>query len=111
MEIKVRDLGQVEEKSVQQVEEELLKKHEESLNDDSPKEEVSNEEAPVVESEVKEEVQEEPQEIELTEEQVLSHIRNRYNKEITSIDDLFAERETQDELPEDVAAYFKYKKG
>ncbi len=110
MEIKVRDLGQVEGKSTQQVEEELLKKHEESLNDDSPKEEVSNEEAPVVESEVKEEVQEEPQEIELTEEQVLSHIRNRYNKEITSIDDLFAERETQDELPDDVAAYFKYKK-
>ena len=62
MEIKVRDLGQVEGKSTQQVEEELLKKHEESLNDDSPKEEVSNEEAPVVESEVKEEVQEEPQE-------------------------------------------------
>ena len=106
MEIKVRDLGQVEEKSVQQVEEELLKKHEESLNDDSPKEEVSNEEPPVVESEV----QEESQEIELTEEQVLSHIRNRYNKEITSIDDLFAEKETQGKLPEDVAAYFKYKK-
>jgi hypothetical protein len=104
MEIKVKALDGVEQKSTAEVEEELLQKHEEQFEDSAPTEETQ-----VVEEPQTEEVeQQEPQGI--TEEQVLSHIKERYNKEITSVDELFVEREAQEELPEDVAAYFKYKK-
>lgn len=102
MEIKVRALDGVEEKSVQQVEEELLKKHEEQMNGGGVAEEVkidtSNIEPPVVEEE------------ELSEEKVLSYIGKRYNKQINSFDDLMAERQESEPLPEDVAAYLKFKK-
>tara|TARA_B100000795_G_scaffold61279_1_gene41102 strand:- start:295 stop:1374 length:1080 start_codon:yes stop_codon:yes gene_type:complete len=97
MEIKVRALDDVGEKSTAQVEEELLQKHEDKFEDSTSNEQV-----------VVEQPQEEVQG--LTEDQVLSHIKERYNKEFTSMDDIFEERETQEELPEDVAAYFKYKK-
>ena len=93
MEIKVRALDGVEEKSAAQVEEELLQKHEDKF-----------EEPAAEESTIETEVQG------ITEDQVLSHIKDRYNKEFNSMDDIFAEREVQEELPEDVAAYFKYKK-
>ena len=43
------------------------------------------------------------------EEDVLSYIGKRYGKEINSLDEL-SEREESEELPEDVASYFKYKK-
>ena len=99
MEIKVRALDDVEPKSKVEVEEELLQKHEEKFEDSTPKEEVANIEEPL-----KEEVQG------LTEDQVLSHIKDRYNKEFTSVEEMFAEQKSQEELPEDVAAYFKYKK-
>jgi hypothetical protein len=85
MDIKVRALDDVELKSAAQVEEELLQKHEDKFEEQ------------VVVEQPQEEVQG------LTEDQVLSHIKERYNKEFTSVDDIFAERE-------DVAAYFKYKK-
>ena len=51
----------------------------------------------------------EEEKVQLTEEDVLSHINKRYNKEINSVDDLFKEKESQEDLPEDVAAYLKYK--
>ena len=92
MDIKVRALDDVELKSAAQVEEELLQKHEDKFEEQ------------VVVEQPQEEVQG------LTEDQVLSHIKERYNKEFTSVDDIFAEREAQEELPDDVAAYFKYKK-
>ena len=47
---------------------------------------------------------------ELKEEDVLSYIGKRYNKQINSFDDLMAERSQAEEMPEDVAAYMKYKK-
>jgi hypothetical protein len=97
MDIKVRALDDVGEKSTAQVEEELLQKHEDKFED-------STSNGQVVVEQPQEEVQG------LTEDQVLSHIKERYNKEFTSMDDIFEERETQEELPEDVAAYFKYKK-
>jgi hypothetical protein len=111
MDIKVRALDAEEQKSTAQVEEELLQKHEESLeestaNDDGV--EAGTESATPVQEQ--EEVQSQEETQGLTEEQVLSHIKERYGKEITSVDELFAEREAQEELPEDVAAYFKYKK-
>jgi hypothetical protein len=51
-----------------------------------------------------------PQENELKEEDVLSYIGKRYNKQINSFDELMAERSQAEEMPEDVAAYMKYKK-
>lgn len=114
MEIKVRALDDSAEKSSQQLEQELLDKHEEKQKG----EEVKKEESPVTEkketvettSEESQQPLEKTPEVELTEEDVLSHINKRYNKEISSVDELFAEKEKNEELPEDVAAYLKYKK-
>ena len=96
MEMKVRLLDGSEEKGVAQIEQELLEKHE---NDLSAQEEVEEEvEEHVVTTD------------ELKEEDVLSYIGKRYNKQINSFDDLMAERRDAEELPEDVASFLKYKK-
>lgn len=105
MEIKVREVsGEV--KSVQEMENLLLKKHEEEMNGqaegqlqlqlepEQQQEPVHNE--PIASQEIKEE-------------DVLSYIGKRFNKEIKSFDELMSER-NQEELPEDVSAFLKYKK-
>ena len=61
------------------------------------------------EVEVKDETPE-PQPREIEDKDVLSYIDKRYGKQISSMDELLTEREKAEELPEDVAAYFKYKK-
>lgn len=122
MELKVRAVEAVEEKSVQEVEQELLDKHEEKFSDSDE----TTKETPQVKmdfaegkseettTEVKETSEEKPEPVqepaELSEEDVLSYIGKRYGKEINSLDELSAAREEAEELPEDVAAYFKYKK-
>lgn len=85
MEFKVRELDGTEEKSIQEKEQELL--------DNAEKPEPIPEESSGIKDE-----------------DVLSYIKDRYNKEITSIDQLFEERESQEELPEDVKAYYEYRK-
>lgn len=123
MELKVRAVDAVEEKSVQEVEQELLDKHEEKLNEaseateETPQikmdfaEESVVEDTPKVEEEKIEETPEPVEEpAELSEQDVLSYIGKRYGREINSLDELNAAREEAEELPEDVAAYFKYKK-
>lgn len=116
MEIKVRAVEGNEEKSVQQVEQELLDKHEAQQNNEttptpetvSVKEEVvSKEEPKATEPEAKEEIK--TQSSELTEEDVLKFIGNRYGKEFKSIDELNQQRE-EEPLPEDVSKYLQYKK-
>lgn len=97
MELKVRSLDVIEPKSVQEVEEQLLNQHEDSLNQEQER---------VLENET---VTDSPV-IELKDEDVLSYIGKRYNKQINSLDDLVAERENAEPLPEDVSAYIKYKK-
>jgi len=126
MDIKVREVT-TEEKSSQQIEQELLDKHEETQNttqeDAQPQEVEVKEETKEVENvqeEEKEEIKEEtesppveeqpPVNKELAEDEVLSYIGKRYGKEINSIDELISNREEADPLPEDVAAYLKYKK-
>ena len=103
MEIKVKSLDSVPEKSTQEVEETLLKKHEEEttqVND-----------TPVEDTSVNETVQEPINEnIGLKDEDVLSYIKERYNKDISSVDDLFSEREQSNDLPEEVSKYLDYKK-
>ena len=122
MELKVKAVEAVEEKSMQEVEKELLDKHEEKLIE----EDKASEEAPQVKMdfaegnsehtnpEAKETSEEKPEPVqepaELSEEDVLSYIGKRYGREINSLDELNAAREEAEELPEDVASYFKYKK-
>ena len=101
MEYKVRSLDVIEPKSVQQVETELLDKHEQSLNN-------VQEDVQVIENNTQEIVQN--PNLDLKEEDVLSYIGKRYNKQINSFDELMAERKESEELPEDVSAYMKYKK-
>ena len=119
MDIKVREVS-AEEKSTQQIEQELLDKHEEKFESD----ETQSEQPPVVveqtnaseEVKIDEDVaqEESPAEPlaskELDENEVLSYIGKRYGKEINSIDELVSKREDSEPLPEDVAAYLKYKK-
>ena len=124
MEMKVRAVESVEEKSMQEVEKELLDKHEEKLIEDDNQaektpqvkmdftEEKDKEDSSVKENDKEEasveEVAEQP--YDLKEEDVLSYIGKRYGREINSLDELNAAREETEKLPEDVAAYFKYKK-
>lgn len=98
----VRDIGAGEERSIQEIEQELLDKHEEKLNQETVQEETT-----VVVDEVVNEGVNSP---ELKDEDIVSYIKGRYNKEINSIDELFKERETNEELPSDVSAFLKYKK-
>lgn len=106
MELKVRSIEGIEQKSVQEVEEQLLVKHEESLDDPKPVDDT-----PVVEQKTEvDPVKSETIVPEINEEGVLSFIKEKYNKKINSVEELFAEREQREELPEDVAAYLKYKK-
>lgn len=104
MEYKVRLLDGIEEKGTAQVEQELLEKHEQEISgnvQDIVQDNVQ------VQDDVQDVIQPEP---ELNEEQVLSYIGKRYNKQINSLDELTAQREEAEALPEDVAAYMKYKK-
>jgi len=117
MEIKVKDLGSDEEKSVSQKEQEVLDKAVEQETAAPKVEEVSSEPpsepTPQVEESAKPQ-EEAPKEVtqssELNEEDVLSFIKNRYDKEVASVSDLFAEKEANVDIPEDVAAYLEYRK-
>ena len=114
MEIKVKEYDSGPQKSKAQVEEELLQKHEAEVSGESVEEnkveavkigETKTEEPIKAEEPIKEEpVVEKPQ---LGEQEVLSFIREKYSKEVNSIDDLLAKRE-QEELPSDVATYLQY---
>ena len=116
MEIKVRDLGSAEEKSVAQKEQEVL---DNAASKDVAEVKVAEVEAPKVEAEPQTTDSEEPksespkevtQSSELSEDDVLSFIKNRYDKDVASVSDLFVEKEANEELPEDVAAYMEYRK-
>jgi len=110
MEIKVRALDTPEQKSTQQIEQELLEKHEQETNNETTEvkevvEEKKEEPQTQLEFEDKKETTESvvddtpvepaPEVIppEISEKDVLSYIGKRYNKEITSLDELTAERE------------------
>ena len=125
MDIKVREVT-AEEKSTQQIEQELLDKHEEKFQSETEQESIKvksvdtetgievKEDKTQVETSVEEVVEEKPPQLktppELNEDEVLSYIGKRYGKEINSIDELVSQREESEPLPEDVAAYLKYKK-
>lgn len=97
----VRDIGVGEERSIQEIEQELLDKHEEKFNQETTKEETTE----VVVEEIVEQSTSE-----LKDEDIVSYLKGRYNKNINSVDELFKEREANEDLPEDVSAFLKYKK-
>lgn len=92
----VKVLDGTEEKGVVEKEQELVDKHEKEQNQQDPP---PSEDPPPP-----------PADDEIDEQKVLSYIGKRYNKQINSIDDLVAERQQAEELPEDVSAFLKYKK-
>jgi hypothetical protein len=113
MELKVKALDAAEEKSMQELETELVE-GKSPIVDEIPKIDLSR---PKVEQKVEEKIEEKVEEKieekiedELDDNKVLSYIGKRYNKQINSFDELMAERKEAEELPEDVAAYLKYKK-
>jgi hypothetical protein len=89
-----------EEKSPAEIEREVVQ-----MYDEQPE---TQEET--LEEAVQEEVQEEIVSNELDDNTVLSHIKNKYGREVNSLEDLFKEQQAPEELPEDVSTYLKYKK-
>lgn len=99
MEFTVRAIDNSDVKSVQEVEKELLEKHEQEISGQYAETSVET-----IADATNDSV------AELTEDQVLSYIGKRYNKQINSFDELMAERKESGDMPEDVAAYMKFKK-
>jgi len=115
MEIKVKAVGDAEEKSIQQVEQELLDKHQENsgseVSVETNVETTNTVEAPDTKTEtpeLKEEI--ETQSSELKEEDVLKFMESRYGREINSLDELNQTRKEDEPLPEDVSKYLQFKK-
>ena len=115
--VKVVDAN-VEEKSRAQVEETLLKEHEDQYKDSSDgieridfsnKQDSSTTETIVDKGKTDEIKKDETASPEFNDDDVISYIKKRYDKDINSIDELFAEKEANTELPEDVSKYLKYK--
>lgn len=118
MEFKVREVNGENEKSRAEVEQELLDKHEEQFADsdagndtNTPRVENGNESTTTTQEqeEIQSKDETQTQSSELSEEDVLKYIGNRYGKEIKSLDELNQQRE-EEPLPEDVSKYLKYKK-
>lgn len=101
MELKVKLVDETETKGVQELERELVDKHEQELEQESQES---------AQDGIGGSAESEAGQVELNESDVLSFISKRYNKQINSFDELIQERSNQEEIPEDVAAYLKYRK-
>ena len=119
-EFKVREVGFEEEKSTQETEAALLEQHAEEqgepVGEQKVEESVVSAEGVVVDVQHANENEETntvkaegPNEV-LTDDSVLSYIKDRYDKDVNNLNDLFDERESNDALPEDVNAFLKFKK-
>ena len=104
-----------EEKSVQEVEETLLKVHEMKTGISQIEEpetlKVDITAEPDTAGTIEGDEKSTPQSPSFDDEDVLSYIRSKYNKEVNTLDDLFKPIENPQELlPEDVSAFLKFKK-
>jgi hypothetical protein len=109
MEIKVRTVeGDV--KSTQELERELVEKHERetAIDKDGPSKVDATPEGQ--DSPKKEESKKEEEVVELDEAQVLGFLKDKYGYEGEGLAPLLTKEEKEDVLPEDVAAFLKYKK-
>ena len=116
MEITVKDLGSIDEKSIAQKEQALLDKAEGKTAEGTDPiivDDVSNGTPPTTQDVNADDGLDSTAAAppsELSEEDVLSFIKNRYNKDVSSVSDLFATKEANEQIPEDVAAYLEYRK-
>jgi len=117
--MKVREVEGLEGKSVQEVENELLDKHNNSGEEggDAGKDaevDAVGDPKPDAVSDAGDagDAGDSTPTLEIKDEDVLSYIKSKHGKEVKSLDDLFKapEQKTEVELPEDVKAYFEYKK-
>jgi hypothetical protein len=110
MEFKVKSVEGITQKSAAEIEEKLLEKHSSENEQVEPEQKVQLTEK-IQEPEVeKPKVEEKPPSSELNDENVLNFIKDRYNKDINSVEELFETKESNVALPEDVELYFNYKK-
>lgn len=93
----VKEVGVVDTKSTQEIEAQLLQEHQTKI------EETITEQVPEV-------IATEVIQNEIKEEDVLSYLGKKYNKELKSIDDLISSKEDSEKLPEDISVYLKYRK-
>ena len=100
-EFKVRAV-EFEEKGVAEIEDQLLKEHDDKINGTPAP---SNTETIEFPTSVGENISED-----LDDNRVLSYLGKRWNREITSLDELADQRRENEELPEDVSTFLKYKK-
>lgn len=104
-EFKVRAV-EFEEKSMAEKEAALLEGLEDHSGDnDTIKVDLTEDQPPVDTV-----IENQPEEVDLDDNKVLSYLGKRWNKEITSLDELVEQRAQAEELPEDVSAFLKYKK-
>jgi hypothetical protein len=101
----VKEIDAVE-KSTVEIEEKLLKDHEDKFE---PIIEGKDKDDKVIVDE-KKVIDDKAPAPELNDADIISYLKNKYNKDIESVDQLFEEKQANEELPEDVSAYFKYKK-
>lgn len=92
MEFKVREAGSVQPKSKQEQEREVVKLHEEANKDNQ---------------EIKEEQVLTP---EIDEEKILNFIESKHGKKFSKLEEIFQPVVQEKELPEDVEAFYKFKK-
>lgn len=92
-----------QEKSVAEVEQQLLDDHAEKT---TPIEEMAAE-LKETQGQAPEVIESQPQ---FGDDDVLSYLKTRFNKEVNSLDELFTEKPQQELLPEDVSAFLKFKK-
>jgi hypothetical protein len=123
MEIKVKAVGGNTQKSTAEIEEQLLTKHQESLEDskegvesqtvttqETKAEAVEEQSKPEEKKETPEKVEEKTPSSELNDENVLSFLKERYDRDISSVDELFETSESNPELPESVSKFLEYNK-
>jgi len=104
----VREVKPIEQKSSQEIEQGLLDKHQETL--DAQEASVEAERAVDIVEAAGAEAVVEQEAVELEENDVLSYIQKRYDKDISSVDDFFSNKQENEPLPEDVSKYLKFKK-
>ena len=94
----------------------VLNSNEETKTEEAQTEEVKAEETPIEETPVQEtKVEETPAEetkLELSDDLVINYLKEKSGRDFSSLDDVLSEKvvEKELELPEDVEAYYKYKK-
>ena len=102
MEIKVRSVDSIEEKSVQEIEEQLLSRADSVQQDDDTNDAIDYKEDNNSSNTTTSNTT-------IEEKDVLLFIKNKYGKEIDSFDS-FLSSDNKEELPSDVASYLKFKK-